>query len=221
MKIGILEAGLLNQKIADRFDPYPLMFERFLGKANRDLEFQAFSVVRSEMPASIYDCDGWLITGSRHGVYENLEWMLQLQDFIRELAAFNNLALRLEQSGTLDFTLWLGAMIIIVGTFFNAMAAMQFKAALVVPKDDKSKTILLGRYQKHPENIQIIQPKDVVQELIKSILRLKRTLDTIVITVSAATSGFSLRPGCWPVLSMLHASSRSAMCSRKTAAPIW
>jgi len=87
MKIGILEAGLLNEKVADRFDPYPLMFERFLEKADRDLGFQAFSVVRNEMPTSIYDCDGWLITGSRHAVYENLEWMLQLQDFIRELAA--------------------------------------------------------------------------------------------------------------------------------------
>ena len=86
MKIGILEAGLLNSAVEDRFDPYPLMFERFLGLANRDLSVQAFSVVRGEIPPSIYDCDGWLITGSRHGVYENLDWMLRLQDFIRELA---------------------------------------------------------------------------------------------------------------------------------------
>ena len=87
MKIGILEAGLLNSAVADRFDPYPLMIERFLGQANRELSFQAFSVVRGELPSSIYDCDGWLITGSRHGVYENLDWMLRLQDFIGELAA--------------------------------------------------------------------------------------------------------------------------------------
>ena len=87
LKIGILEAGLLNQKVADRFEPYPLMFASFLGKAKRDLSFQAFSVVQAEMPASIHDCDGWLITGSRHGVYENLEWMLRLQAFICELAA--------------------------------------------------------------------------------------------------------------------------------------
>jgi len=86
MKIGILEAGLLRDELTGRFDPYPVMFERFLGKAGRDLEFAAFSVVRGQMPASIYDCDGWLISGSRYGVYDQLEWMFPLQDFIRELA---------------------------------------------------------------------------------------------------------------------------------------
>lgn len=87
MKIGILEAGLLNDKLVDRFDPYPIVFEQFLSRADRDLSYQAFGVVRGEMPASIYDCDGWLITGSKYGVYENLDWMLKLQDFIVKLAS--------------------------------------------------------------------------------------------------------------------------------------
>jgi len=86
MKIGILEAGLLHDHLADRFDPYPVMFERFLGLADRELEFAAYSVVRGQMPASISECDGWLISGSKHGVYDQLEWMSPLQDFIRELA---------------------------------------------------------------------------------------------------------------------------------------
>jgi GMP synthase (glutamine-hydrolysing) len=86
MKIGILEAGLLRDELADRFDPYPIMFERFLGLAGRDLEFVAYSVVRGQMPGSISDCDGWLISGSRFGVYDRLDWMFPLQDFIRELA---------------------------------------------------------------------------------------------------------------------------------------
>jgi putative ABC transport system permease protein len=60
-------------------------------------------------------------------------------------------------------------------------------SALVVPNDEKSKTILLGRYQAHPKNMQLIQPKNVVQELILSILRIKRTLDTIIATVSVST----------------------------------
>jgi GMP synthase-like glutamine amidotransferase len=86
MKIGILEAGLLREELAGRFDPYPVMFERFLGLAGRDLEFGAYSAVRGEMPASIFECDGWLISGSRYGVYDQLEWMFPLQDFIRQLA---------------------------------------------------------------------------------------------------------------------------------------
>jgi len=86
MKIGILEAGLLRDELADRFDPYPVMFERFLGRAGRDLEFVAYSPVRGQMPESIFECDGWLISGSRYGVYDQLEWMIPLQDFVRELA---------------------------------------------------------------------------------------------------------------------------------------
>lgn len=87
MKIGILEAGLLREKMAGRFDPYPKMFERFLQRAGRALEFDSCSVVRGEMPAAITDCDGWLITGSRHGAYDDLDWIPPLEEFIRELAA--------------------------------------------------------------------------------------------------------------------------------------
>ena len=86
MKIGILETGLVREELSDRYDPYPVMFERLLGLAGAEFEIVAYSVLRGEMPASIDDCDGWMITGSRFGVYEQLDWMLVLQDFIRELA---------------------------------------------------------------------------------------------------------------------------------------
>jgi GMP synthase-like glutamine amidotransferase len=86
MKIGILETGLIREELADRNDSYPVMFERLLGLDGRKLDFAAYSVLRGEMPGSIYDCDGWLITGSRYGVYEQLDWMLELEDFIRQLA---------------------------------------------------------------------------------------------------------------------------------------
>lgn len=91
MNIGILETGLLNEKVAGRFDPYPVMFAALLDKAdlldipNGGLTYRTYSVINGEMPASIDDCDGWLITGSRHGVYENLDWMQSLESFIQTL----------------------------------------------------------------------------------------------------------------------------------------
>ena len=85
MKIGILETGILNEKLCNRYDPYPVMFANLLNRAEPDLEYQTYSVIRGEMPKSIHDCDGWLITGSRHGAYEKLDWMLALEDFIREI----------------------------------------------------------------------------------------------------------------------------------------
>ena len=71
--------------------------------------------------------------------------------------------------------------------FHGDQSTFPATSAIVIPNDEKSKTILLGRYQEHPENIQLIQPKNVVQELILSILRIKRTLDTIIVTVSVST----------------------------------
>lgn len=87
MKIGILEAGLLRERMVPRFNPYPVMFADFLARAQCDFEYQTVSVVNGEGASSIHDCDGWLITGSRHGVYDELDWMAPLREFIRELAA--------------------------------------------------------------------------------------------------------------------------------------
>jgi GMP synthase-like glutamine amidotransferase len=86
MKIGIIEAGLVREQLANRFAPYPVMFEQLLGQAQSELDYAAYSWVRGQMPSSIYECDGWLISGSRYGVYDELDWMAPLQDFIRELA---------------------------------------------------------------------------------------------------------------------------------------
>jgi GMP synthase-like glutamine amidotransferase len=87
MKIGILEAGLLREEMASRFAPYPRMFTDFLALATADFDYRTISVVRGEMPAGVHDCDGWLITGSRHGVYDRLDWMPPLEDFVRQLAS--------------------------------------------------------------------------------------------------------------------------------------
>ena len=85
MKIGILETGLVNENLKHRFDSYPIMFAALLNRAQQDIQCKTYSVIRGEMPAGAKDCDGWLITGSRHGVYENLDWMMRLQDFIRDI----------------------------------------------------------------------------------------------------------------------------------------
>jgi GMP synthase-like glutamine amidotransferase len=85
MKIGILQAGILNDNLKSRFDTYPIMFRKLLERANPDFEYASWAVVSGESPDSILDCDGWLITGSRHGVYENLDWMIKLEEFVQEV----------------------------------------------------------------------------------------------------------------------------------------
>ena len=80
MKIGILMTGHPPENMMERgrYDKY---FERLLD--GNDFTFQGYAVVDGEFPASVEDADGWLITGSRHGAYEDHDWIPPLEDFVR------------------------------------------------------------------------------------------------------------------------------------------
>lgn len=87
MKIGILQTGIAPDDLSPTYGEYPKMFETFLG--GNDFEFESYSVVTGIFPSSINECDGWLITGSKHGVYEDHDWIPPLEDLVREIYAAN------------------------------------------------------------------------------------------------------------------------------------
>lgn len=87
MKIGILQTGIVPEELSPNYGEYPDMFETFLD--GNDFEFQTYAVVNGEFPQSIQDCDGWLVTGSKHGAYEDHDWIPPLEDFIREVYSAN------------------------------------------------------------------------------------------------------------------------------------
>lgn len=82
MKIGILETGQIPDDLINIHGEYPKMFERLL--SGNGFEFQAFTVVNCEFPERIDQCDGWLITGSRHGTYEDHAFIPPLEKFIQD-----------------------------------------------------------------------------------------------------------------------------------------
>lgn len=84
MRIGILQTGAAPDALLPMSGDYPDMFEHLLG--GHGFAFTTFRVVDSQFPAAVTDCDGWLITGSRHGAYEDHPWIPPLEAFIR--AAF-------------------------------------------------------------------------------------------------------------------------------------
>ena len=84
MRIGILETGRPPDALKGKHQDYPGMFERLLAEANPELSFQTFAAIDGEVPGDPKQCDGWLITGSRHGVYEKLPWMLKLEQLIQD-----------------------------------------------------------------------------------------------------------------------------------------
>lgn len=82
MLIGILQTGLAPEPLVKTFGEYPDMFAELL--AGNGFTFRTYAVVKGEFPASVKDCDGWLITGSRHGAYEDHPWIPPLEKFIRD-----------------------------------------------------------------------------------------------------------------------------------------
>lgn len=81
MLIGILQTGLAPEMLAPAMGDYPDMFARLLD--GHGFTFRTWRVVDGEFPASVHEAEGWLITGSRHGVYEDHPWIPPLEAFIR------------------------------------------------------------------------------------------------------------------------------------------
>lgn len=85
MKIGILLTGHAPSEVLDTLGTYPEMFMALL--AGHNFTFETFVVVDGQFPKSVEDADGWLITGSKHGAYEDHAWIPPLEEFIRETYA--------------------------------------------------------------------------------------------------------------------------------------
>ncbi|MEL7461562.1 MAG: type 1 glutamine amidotransferase [Pseudomonadota bacterium] len=85
MQIGILQTGHFLNALAGGNDDYDVLFHQML--AGHGFEFRTFNVVDMEFPGSAHDADGWLITGSPHGAYEDLTFIPPLEDLIRAIFA--------------------------------------------------------------------------------------------------------------------------------------
>jgi len=85
MKIGFLQCGHIVPDIVARFGDYHRLYADLL--ADHEFSFQTWLAVDGILPARADLADGWLISGSRHGAYEDLDWIAPLEDFIRNAYA--------------------------------------------------------------------------------------------------------------------------------------
>ncbi|MCK5829276.1 MAG: ABC transporter permease [Methylococcales bacterium] len=59
-------------------------------------------------------------------------------------------------------------------------------AIITIPQDDKSATILRGRYLSDQQDQQIVRPKEVIEDLLGNIFRIKDFIDGVVLVVAIA-----------------------------------
>lgn len=85
MKIGILQTGHAPDNLLDSMGDYDQIYQEML--AGPDFEFDAYAVVDNQFPTGADAADGWIITGSRHGAYEDHAWIKPLEALIRDIVA--------------------------------------------------------------------------------------------------------------------------------------
>ncbi|MDB6178618.1 type 1 glutamine amidotransferase [Paracoccus sp. Z330] len=83
MRIGILQCGQSPAELKGEIGDYPDMFVRLL--ADRGFDFDVYHVENMQFPADIDDADGWLLTGSRHGAYEDHPFIAPLETLVRKI----------------------------------------------------------------------------------------------------------------------------------------
>ncbi len=86
MKIGILETDPLTKELTDVLGSYPERFKTCFLKVDPDLTFKTYHCTELNFPEDTNECDAYLITGSRHGTYDDLDWITELKKLIVKIS---------------------------------------------------------------------------------------------------------------------------------------
>lgn len=84
MRIGILQTGEAPEPLRKAKGDYNDRMRWLLDGIGA--EFRTWRVLDGEIPASPDEADGWIITGSPHGVYEPHDWIAPAKAFVRKVA---------------------------------------------------------------------------------------------------------------------------------------
>lgn len=85
MHIGILQTDRVMDGFREAHGDYPEMFERFFKSVDSTVAITNYWVQDIAQIPSDTACDAYVITGSRHSVYEPLPWIPSLVDFLHEV----------------------------------------------------------------------------------------------------------------------------------------
>ncbi len=84
--IGVLQTDSVREPLIQQFGDYPEMFEQLLQRGAEELgvalEVRSYDVEHGQYPQTTDACDGYVITGSRHSVYDPLPWIRDLEAYV-------------------------------------------------------------------------------------------------------------------------------------------
>ena len=89
MKIGILLVGRASEDLVDEYGTYAEMLIALIDTEEQVFEFKTFNILDDEFPKDHLECDGWIVTGSPHGVYEDHSWIPTVSQLINNVYEAN------------------------------------------------------------------------------------------------------------------------------------
>ena len=85
MHLCVLEVGPMPEPARPTFKSYPVMIEQWLSPSLPEADFASVSLINGEALPAPDAFDGYIITGSRYSVNDDLPWIDPLKTFIRTL----------------------------------------------------------------------------------------------------------------------------------------
>ena len=82
--LGLLETDTLYDDLIPDYGSYGQMFARFFDDLDGNLNYRYYQVKAGELPIDTSECDAYLITGSKAGVYDSDPWISRLQRWIAD-----------------------------------------------------------------------------------------------------------------------------------------
>jgi GMP synthase-like glutamine amidotransferase len=82
-RVTIIETGLVGSQHRERHGSYPQMFERMIRANDPSIAFDVISIPNGQALPDLDKIQAILITGSAAGVYDELDWIAPLEEFVR------------------------------------------------------------------------------------------------------------------------------------------
>jgi len=85
VRLGLLQCDHVNPELLDIAGDYDAMFSRLFEDYADEVSLRVYDVGEGIFPASLAECDAYLISGSRRSVFEDEPWIARLEALVREL----------------------------------------------------------------------------------------------------------------------------------------
>jgi GMP synthase-like glutamine amidotransferase len=85
IRVGILQCDHVADGLIKDHGDYQNMFTDLIQSEDADIEISVYDLTNDQFPIDLKACDGYLITGSKFSVFDDIPWIHKAKSLVREL----------------------------------------------------------------------------------------------------------------------------------------